>query len=155
MDSYNRGYDAGIGDGQNVVDGVDVDGLGEAGSTIGSAVVLNFSLPQGSQAAGFYAVAYQWNGETVISYRGTDNDSIWGNPWTSPSDVYSGWPLGGGDCRSRRRHPRAPTLGSIPLSLRTMRQVEGSRNGSSARGPRMTKEAGNDVAALVFRGGRG
>jgi hypothetical protein len=23
-------------------------------------------------AAGFYAIAYNWNGETVISYRGTD-----------------------------------------------------------------------------------
>ncbi|MEM5494468.1 calcium-binding protein [Hoeflea sp. AS16] len=86
MDSYNRGYDAGIGDGQNVVDGVDVDGLGEAGSTIGSAVVLNFSLPQGSQAAGFYAVAYQWNGETVISYRGTDGG------W----DYLKGWLIGAG-----------------------------------------------------------
>ncbi|MDZ7602045.1 MAG: hypothetical protein U1A06_11805 [Hoeflea sp.] len=160
MDSYNRGYDAGIGDGQNVVDGVDVDGLGEAGSTIGSAVVLNFSVPQGSQAAGFYAVDYQWNGETVISYRGTDNGSIWGNPWSSPGDICSGWPLGGGTRRPRPRHPRAPTkksaatslpLGSIPLSHRTMLQVEGSRNGSSARGPRRTKEGADFGMAMSKR----
>ena len=67
MDSYNRGYDAGIA------------GLGESGQ-IGNATILTrvdsgISNEQHLewQAAGFYAVAYQWNGETVISYRGTDN----------------------------------------------------------------------------------
>ncbi|WP_299866294.1 hypothetical protein [uncultured Hoeflea sp.] len=66
MDSYNRGYDSGIGDGP--------DGLGESGS-IGNANILarpNEIDIADWQAAGFYAVAYQWNGETVISYRGTD-----------------------------------------------------------------------------------
>ncbi|MEP3436529.1 MAG: hypothetical protein ABJN75_07100 [Hoeflea sp.] len=92
MDSYNRGYDAGIGDGQNVVDSVDTDGLGEAGSTIGNAAVIDVDLPLGSEAAGFYAIAYQWNGETVISYRGTDNP----NPLAEGSDFWNGWTLGAG-----------------------------------------------------------
>lgn len=74
MDSYNRGYGAGLGDGVNVDgQGNDTDGLGEAGKQVGTATVLNVPLPQGAEAAGFYAVAYQWNGQTVISYRGTDN----------------------------------------------------------------------------------
>jgi hypothetical protein len=117
MDAYNRGYDAGIGDGQNVVDGVDSDGLGRVGSQIGNATVVQDAqdIEGIAEAAGFYAVAYQWNGETVISYRGTDNP----NPLAEGSDFWNGWTLGAGDCCTSRRHPRAATLGSIPLSLQT------------------------------------
>ncbi|WNM62097.1 calcium-binding protein [Candidatus Nitrospira neomarina] len=58
MDSYNRGYNPGI---------------LLSGSNIGTATIGSDELlPAGSQEAGFYAVAYKWNGETVISYRGTD-----------------------------------------------------------------------------------
>ncbi|WP_417415420.1 hypothetical protein [Hoeflea sp.] len=116
MDSYNRGYDAGIGDGQNVVNCVDEDGLGAEGSQIGNAVVSQQDISEAAKAAGFYAVAYQWNGETIISYRGTDNP----NPLAAGSDFWSGWTLGAGDCCTSRRHPRAPTLRSIPFSLHTM-----------------------------------
>jgi len=45
--------------------------------TIGTASIAhNLSdadIATEAQAAGFYAVAYEWNRETVISYRGTDN----------------------------------------------------------------------------------
>lgn len=65
MDAYNRGYNPGIA------------GLGGMGSQIGTATVgedAETLLPQGSAiAAGFYAVAYEWNGETIISYGGTDS----------------------------------------------------------------------------------
>ncbi|MEX2490603.1 MAG: calcium-binding protein [Nitrospirales bacterium] len=65
MDSYNRGYNAGI------------EGLGGKDSQIGIATVgedAETLLEQGSAvAADFYAVAYEWNGKTTISYRGTDN----------------------------------------------------------------------------------
>jgi hypothetical protein len=85
MDSYNRGYDSGIGDGP--------DGLGESGS-IGNANILarpNEIDIADWQAAGFYAVAYQWNGETVISYRGTENyDEL------DENDVLNGWITGAG-----------------------------------------------------------
>lgn len=64
MDSYNRRYDQGIG------------GLPNSGS-IGNATFLTDAASvlglQQAQSAGFYAIAYNWNGETVIAYRGTDN----------------------------------------------------------------------------------
>lgn len=68
LDSYNRGY------GQNVLlyKGDSTTGQREAGRKLGNATVLNVNLPQGAQAAGFYAIAYDWNGERVISYRGTN-----------------------------------------------------------------------------------
>jgi hypothetical protein len=68
MDSYNRGYGAGI------------SGLNENGD-IGNATIRVFSVDEqdGWQAAGFYAIAYDMTGvagftadERVISYRGTD-----------------------------------------------------------------------------------
>ncbi|UJW73550.1 calcium-binding protein [Rhizobium sp. SL42] len=83
MDSYNRGYNEGIA------------GLGGEGERIGFATLSSQSdLQAGSEgvAAGFYAVAYDWNGVTVISYRGTDvllntpwddNPSIGGEIWNA------------------------------------------------------------------------
>ena len=67
MDSYNRGYGAGI---SNLVD----TGLGTA--TILFDAEDSESFPQGeddaAQDAGFYAIAYQLSdGSKVISYRGT------------------------------------------------------------------------------------
>ncbi|MEO8326742.1 MAG: hypothetical protein ABI618_12880 [Nitrospirota bacterium] len=62
MDAYNRGYNPGI------------SGLSEAsdGSVqIGTARISfnldNASLTPQAIAAGFYAVAYEWDGETIIS----------------------------------------------------------------------------------------
>lgn len=66
LDAYNRGYDPGMA------------GLSDAiGSAIGQATIS--ATPQdidAAQAASFYAVAYSWAGETVISYRGTDNELL-------------------------------------------------------------------------------
>ncbi|MGB7373243.1 hypothetical protein [Pontixanthobacter sp.] len=67
LDSYNRGYGANVG------------GLSESGS-IGNASIITRAeifgneadaVLQSWQAAGFYAIAYEWQGETIISYRGT------------------------------------------------------------------------------------
>ncbi|WP_299862490.1 hypothetical protein [uncultured Hoeflea sp.] len=73
MDSYNRGYDAGI------------TGLGGEGARIGAATITKDAeqlLSAGeAEAAGFYAIAYKItdagvdglsDGDVVISYRGTD-----------------------------------------------------------------------------------
>lgn len=60
LDSYNRGY------GQNV------GGLTNSGM-IGNATILrqsNITENSDEVQAGFYAIAYQWQGQTVISYRG-------------------------------------------------------------------------------------
>ncbi|NMW32946.1 hypothetical protein HKD42_12820 [Altererythrobacter sp. RZ02] len=63
LDSYSRGY------GQNV------GGLSNVGK-IGTAEIVTDALAELDKddvlAAGFYAIAYEWQGETIISYRGTD-----------------------------------------------------------------------------------
>jgi hypothetical protein len=76
LDSYNRGY------GEVVFTQPRGGGAvqNEAGRTIGNATIVDVPLPQGSLAAGFYAIAYDWNGETVISYRGTNFPNVPLNP---------------------------------------------------------------------------
>jgi hypothetical protein len=81
MDSYNRGYGAGIA------------GLGGVGSQIGNARIVDADLPQGSEFAGFYASAYTLGGKTIISYRGTDNPLGFGD---DGSDLLNGWLFGAG-----------------------------------------------------------
>jgi Lipase (class 3) len=81
MDSYNRGYGEGI------------SGLGGVGSQLGNANFSSQSATGSSSAevaVGFYASAYNWNGKTVISYRGTDNPSVFTNA-NGVSDVLNGW----------------------------------------------------------------
>ena len=63
MDAYNRGYNAGIGD----------PNTGLAGTQLGLASLRQDVLPQGFQAASFFAQAYTLGGSTIISYRGTDS----------------------------------------------------------------------------------
>ena len=96
MDSYNRGYNPGISDGEHVENDVDL-GLGDAVDTlVGNARIISrvSSDPNGeAQAAGFYALAYQWNGETVISYRGTDGSY----PWNLPEVIFTDLPIWSGD----------------------------------------------------------
>jgi hypothetical protein len=79
LDTYNRG------------DGANVGGLSESGS-IGTATIRPFKPGEqdGWAAAGFYAIAYNWNGQTVISYRGTN---IVDN-FPSLDDMVYGWSLG-------------------------------------------------------------
>ncbi len=87
LDAYNRGYDAGININEN---------------SIGNATINTDSfdlglLNEGTQNeirvdenASFYAVAYSYNGETIISYRGTDD----------ASDIWNGWTTGVGNANS-------------------------------------------------------
>ena len=71
LDSYNRGYNART-------------KLPGTGGLIGTASILTDSTDQlgevSTQAAGFFALSYNWNGETIISIRGTDDlpDLIYG-----------------------------------------------------------------------------
>ena len=113
MDSYNRGYNAGVSDGGEN----DTDGLGETkdvsriGNSKISYTLADADLLDESKSAGFYAIAYEItddsieglaNGQKVISYRGTDNPGIWSNlnPWsTTPGgDAWNGWSVGAGAC---------------------------------------------------------
>lgn len=90
FDSYNRGYNAGI----------DIDGNHQdqnycddsSGQEIGSATILSNSGDLNPAAGidndiGLYGVAYEYNGETIIAYRGTDSLLV---------DPVYGWPTGGG-----------------------------------------------------------
>jgi hypothetical protein len=97
MDSYNRGYGEGIA-------GLGRPSFDENGNPtsiiqLGNAVIArdSSSLKDVNQnrldiPTGFYALAYNWNGETVISYRGTDK----ANPLVPTSDFWNGWTLGAG-----------------------------------------------------------
>lgn len=85
MDSYNRGYDAGIEFGQNS-DAIGIK-IGNAtvaknsGVLVGSDGTTRLDIP-----AGFYAIAYTLaSGQKVVSYRGTDDN---------PLDIATGWTVG-------------------------------------------------------------
>jgi hypothetical protein len=91
MDSYNRGY------GANVI----INGSSLGSIDILTRESLNITDQQyvNWQTAGFYASAYEWNGENVISYRGTNPDFGDLNTFLrSPGfrDVWNGWTLGAG-----------------------------------------------------------
>jgi hypothetical protein len=67
MDAYNRGYNPGIAGLSEASDGTVQIGTATITKNLEDAQLSNQAI-----AAGFYAVAYEWNGETIISYRGTD-----------------------------------------------------------------------------------
>jgi Lipase (class 3) len=82
LDSYNRGYNSGVA------------GLSDnVGTQIGNASIVDKKGDQAAQATGFYATAYSLGGETIISYRGTDNFGATTNPVSGASDVLRGWTI--------------------------------------------------------------
>lgn len=82
LDSYNRGYGAGV------------SGLSEAtGTQLGSAQIVDQQGEEADKDIGFYATAYDWNGETIISYRGTDNFGPFESTTAGASDIWTGWSL--------------------------------------------------------------
>jgi hypothetical protein len=112
MDSYNRGYGAGLGS--------DTDGLGSiAGTKIGNATILDNDLPTGSQAVGFYAISYKVgsgvdglaSGTTVISYRGTNADSA----ANFLSDSWNGYGTAFGNPNNGHGLTEGSSLPSMPL----------------------------------------
>ena len=84
MDAYNREYGAGI-----VLGG---SKIGDAEIKDHEASGLTPAEYQAWQATGFYAVAYDWNGQTVISYRGTNANTL----MNFVTDALNGYGLGGG-----------------------------------------------------------
>lgn len=81
MDAYNRGYDAKL------------SGLSDAiGTKIGNATVIGSAGDAAAKADGFYAIAYELNGQKIISYRGTDDPSL----FSQSSDLWNGWVQGAG-----------------------------------------------------------
>jgi hypothetical protein len=84
MDSYNRGYGSGI---NGLLDTTD--------SKIGNYTVYDSKGDTQAFTAGFYAIAYKnaATGETVISYRGTDNKGILNSEQLGQSDPLFGYGL--------------------------------------------------------------
>ncbi|MBJ7440744.1 MAG: hypothetical protein JHD35_17195 [Sphingopyxis sp.] len=87
LDSYNRGY------------GANIANMGGAGTFLGKARVLNTILPSGSEAAGFFASAYDtsrlsgYEASRVISYRGTNFDFSGGTSSPAFVDIMNGWSM--------------------------------------------------------------
>ncbi|MDX9783100.1 MAG: hypothetical protein RBT35_09085 [Bacteroidales bacterium] len=85
MDSYNRGYASALDYGQTDI----------VNTQIGKAYISATRGQADAVSIGFYAIAYNLNGGTIISYRGTDlltGDSEQG----IGSDVEFGYGIGGG-----------------------------------------------------------
>lgn len=61
LDAYNRGYDASI----ELPDSINTQ--------IGTATITMTRGQSDAQDIGFYALAYNYNGETIVSIRGTDD----------------------------------------------------------------------------------
>lgn len=91
LDAYNRGYGQGV----VTVKGDDAAGTDEIGRSIGLATIIADDISQNAQAAGFYAIAYEWNNKTVISYRGTnfpDLSNVTEQAFNAfATDVWGGW----------------------------------------------------------------
>jgi hypothetical protein len=66
LDAYNRGYGEKLGD-------LAASGkIGEAYIQFDSLVLGGTAQNRADALTGFYAIAYEWNGKTIISYRGTN-----------------------------------------------------------------------------------
>jgi hypothetical protein len=95
MDSYNRGYHSGIIFGDNPsTNNYSDDSLT---TQIGNATIIANRGEADAQVIGFYALAYEINGVTIISYRGTDDMDTGDGP-----DLYHGWSLGAGNVNSEQ-----------------------------------------------------
>lgn len=85
LNSYNRGYNVGV---KELSDDI--------GTKIGDASIIARKGDQAAKDAGFYATAYTWAGETIFSYRGTDNYGLSNDPVSGASDIWSGWSISQG-----------------------------------------------------------
>lgn len=137
MDSYNRGYNEGI-----VLPTVlNSTKLGSATITSQSDVTLNSA----ARDAGFYAVAYSYSGEQVISIRGTDDlpDSMNPLTWTPTevADIGNGWIVGAG---------ALPTSSSqAQIAIEFYQTVVGAGNWQSASVSLTGHSMGGGLAGLV------
>ena len=89
MDAYNRGYDASIDLGVRDSNGNFLN--------IGNANIVDDRGDAAAETIGFYALAYDYNGDTIIAYRGTDypeEDTL--------RDIVHGWTLGAGNLDSEQ-----------------------------------------------------
>jgi hypothetical protein len=84
LDFYNRGYGA----------GKTIIGNDALGTKLGTAEIIKRSGSADPADKGFYGIAYSWNGEKIISYRGTDNYGFSNDPVAGATDLLNGWIAG-------------------------------------------------------------
>ena len=92
MDSYNRGYNSGINLNQYNPDGsLKKSSHSLVDNYLGDVKIFDTStrvfVNNGAQNIGFYGIAYQHNGEVIISYPGTDENVLWEG---APTDLWEG-----------------------------------------------------------------
>ena len=86
MDAYNRGYNAGLVFGSDPNNSVAIPNVTQIGNyTVYATSTSAFSTGI-DQSSGFYAISYIYNGEVIISYRGT----------ASATGALDGWGGGAG-----------------------------------------------------------
>lgn len=82
LDSYNRGNDR-----SPKISRIGASSPGsDIGLRLGNAVITRDDLSSVASASGFYALAYGWNGEKIVSFRGADG----------LNEVTKGWTIGAG-----------------------------------------------------------
>lgn len=84
MDAYSR----------SSPDTANVNAINGLPTSLGLAVLLNVPLPDGSYKAGFAGAAYSYDGKLVVSYRGTDKNTV--TSGGDGSDLLNGYGLGAG-----------------------------------------------------------
>ncbi len=139
MDSYNRGYNAGIRFG-NLPDGESQTILEQLGNAIiitDSRIIVDSGDIREDIPIGFYAIAYSYNDETIISFRGTDNPPTLANPLTD--DVFHGWSLGGGNINSEQAQ----------MAVRFYQEVAGDGNWQTANISLTGHSLGGGLAGFV------
>lgn len=98
MDSYNRGNDT-IGQSVVLPTELGVTKLGDATISKQSDIFATSD----DVAAGFYAIAYNYGSQKIISYRGTDkitNIPLWDDAAGGGSDMWNGYGTGAGSLNS-------------------------------------------------------
>ena len=111
---------------------------------IGNAMIAKNSsdvFQNADKPIGFYALAYNYNGEKIISYRGTDDvdgfmDMI---PLPYNKDVYHGWSLGSGNIESEQAH----------MAINFYKEVAGAGNLKTANISLTGHSLGGGLAGLV------
>jgi len=92
MDSYNRGYNAGI-------VGADLSDLSDGSARIGEATISytiqDAGIVDAAEALNFYAIAYDYEGQKIVAFRGTD-DPLGLVEESQSGDLLTGWVTGFG-----------------------------------------------------------
>jgi hypothetical protein len=96
MDSYNRGYGAYIT--LPLKENGNFLSVGEAEIATDSTEKLGLGV---DASASFYAIAYNYNGQKIISCRGTDDFGSILDLWTD-GDIWNGWGVGTGSVEGRQ-----------------------------------------------------